>query len=455
MTSFTSIDPTTGRTLWTTPATTPEAIEAALQEATETQVRWAAAPPEERSAVLLRLARLLEQDEHELAALMVQEMGKPWLQARAEIGKCASAARYFADNASAMLADEVVPTDARSSGVVYRPVGVVFGIMPWNFPFWQVFRFSVPALMAGNAVVFKHAPGTMGCGERIAALFRKAGAPRGLIQHLVITNETSISILEDRRIAAVTLTGSKPAGRAVAATAGAHLKLVVLELGGSDAFIVMPSADLDAAAQTVVQSRVGNNGQSCIAAKRLIVHASVAEPLLARVRSAFAALQLGDPMDESVDIGPLASAEARAALHAQVESSVAAGARLELGGVIPPSPGFFYPPTLLTDVPRDSAAACEELFGPVLSVFTVADWDEAVALANDSSFGLAASVWTHDPEQARDATERLAVGAVFVNAMSRSDARLPFGGTRESGFGRELGRAGILSFCHTKTYWYA
>ncbi len=452
--AFESIDPTTGRRLSTFPAATPDAIETAIADAAATAPRWAAASFAERGEVLLRVARLLDQDEQDLAALMVREMGKPWHQALAEVRKCAWTVRHFAEHAEALLAPEPVRTEATASGVVYQPLGVLFGIMPWNFPLWQVFRFAAPALMAGNVAIVKHAPSTMGCGEAVSALFQKAGAPRGLLRHLPLTVEAAAAVIADPRVAAVTVTGSTRAGRAVASLAGQHLKPVVLELGGSDPFLVMPSADLDAAARVLVQSRTGNNGQSCIAAKRLIAHAAIAEPLLARVRDLMAALRVGNPMDESVDVGPLASEAARATLHAQVRAAIDAGAHCALGGAPLPGPGFFYAPTLLTDVPPTSPAAREELFGPVLSAFTATDLDHAVALANDSDYGLTATIFTRDAAEIDAATHRLAVGAVFANAMSRSDPRLPFGGIRQSGFGRELGRAGLLSFCNVKTYWY-
>jgi succinate-semialdehyde dehydrogenase/glutarate-semialdehyde dehydrogenase len=454
-TSFTSLDPVSGRPLEARPETSDAELDDALGAAHEAQRRWARTPLSERSALLSRVARALEEDAHDLAALATRTMGKPFLQAVAEIRKCAWSCRHFAEHGLALLADEVVATEAASTRVVHRPLGVIFAIMPWNFPFWQLFRFGAPALLAGNAILLKHAPATMSCGDRVADLFRKAGAPRGLVQHVAVSTQTAERLIAHPHIAGVTLTGSTRAGRSVAAAAGAALKPCVLELGGSDAFIVMPSADLKEAASVAVASRTGNNGQSCIAAKRFLVHQEVAAAFEAAVVEGMRALRVGNPMDERTDVGPLVSAEAREALQGQVEGSVEAGARLVLGGAIPAGAGFFYPPTVLADVPPGARAMTEEVFGPVMALATVDSFEEALVRANDSAYGLCASVWTKDRGEQLAAERGLEVGGVFINAMSRSDPRLPFGGVRDSGFGRELGRSGLLSFTNACTVWVA
>ncbi len=455
-TSFSpSHDPTTGRELPWRPETTPTELAAALASGRDAQRRWGTTPLSERTALLQRLARTLEEDAHDLAALATQTMGKPFLQAVAEVRKCAWTCRHFAEHGAALLSDEPVATEAAASRVRHRPLGLVFAIMPWNFPFWQVFRFGAAALLAGNGILLKHAPATTVCGDRVEELFRKAGAPRGLVQHIAVSNEAAAALIADPAIAAVTLTGSTRAGRAVAAAAGAALKPCVLELGGSDAFIVMPSADVAEAAAVAVASRTGNNGQSCIAAKRFFVHRDVAAAFEAAVVDGMRALKVGNPMDERTDVGPLVSEAARTTLHGQVLASVAAGARALLGAAVPPGPGYFYPPTVLADVPPEAPAMREEVFGPVMALVTVGSFEEALARANDSAYGLCASVWTRDLAEQAAAERGLEVGGVFINAMSRSDPRLPFGGVRDSGFGRELGRNGLLSFTNACTVWVA
>jgi len=451
---FISTNPANGRELSRTQALlSPEAVEQALQRAEVDFMRWQRTAVSERAAFLNELARQLDLAHKDLAALMSREVGKPFREAIGELKKCAWTARHFAEQGPALLADEVVPTDAKRSWVAHRPLGVVLAIMPWNFPFWQVFRFAVPAVLAGNVVLLKHAPATMGCAAAIEAIFRKAGAPRGVLQHLPIEVDAVPGLVADARVRAVTVTGSTRAGRSVAALAGQHLKPCVLELGGSDPFIVMPSADLDVAVDSAVLARVQNNGQSCIAAKRFIVHEAIAAPFEERFVAAMARLRVGDPMDETVQVGPLASLRARDLLHEQVTRSIAAGARLLLGGKALPGTGYYYAPTVLADVPLESAAATEELFGPVASVFRARDLEDALALANRTSYGLSASIWTQQEAEASQAVQAIDAGSVFVNGLPKSDPRLPFGGVKDSGYGRELGREGLLAFTSAKTVW--
>ena len=450
---FISVNPATGKELSRTEPLNGDAVEQALARAEADQAKWAAVPVAERAAFLVELARQVELAQKDLAALMSREVGKPFREALGELKKCAWTARHFAEHGPAWLAPENTPSDGRTSYVTRRPMGVVLAIMPWNFPFWQVFRFAVPAILAGNAVLLKHAPATMGCSQAIEATFRKAGAPRGILQHLPVEVAMVPELIADRRVAAVTVTGSTRAGRSVAATAGEHLKPCVLELGGSDPFIVMPSADLDLAVEQAVLARVQNNGQSCIAAKRFIVHEAIAQPFEERFAAAMSRLKVGDPMDESVSVGPVASARARDALHEQVQRSIAAGARLVVGGRALPGPGFFYAPTVLADVPPGAPAACEEIFGPVAALFRVKDLGEAIALANRTAYGLSASVWTQNEADMAQAVSGIEAGSVFVNGMPKSDPRLPFGGIKDSGYGRELGRDGLFAFTYAKAIW--
>ena len=402
-----------------------------------------------------RVAGILEARAQELGPVMTMEMGKPVRTASDEILKCARGCRFYAQNAERFLAEEEVRTEARRSYIRYEPLGPVLAIMPWNFPFWQVFRFAAPALMSGNTILLKHAPNVPQCGLAIEAIFSEAGFPEGVFRNLLIETDQVPAILEDSRVRAVTLTGSDRAGRDVAARAGNALKKTVLELGGSDPFIVMPSADLGEAVKIAVKSRTGNSGQSCIAAKRIIVASGIAGEFLRRFVPAMEALKVGDPTDASTDLGPMARRDLVETLDAQVRLSIARGARLLTGGAPLPGPGCFYPPTVLTDIPADSPAYREELFGPVASLFMVSGIDEAIRLANDSAFGLGASVWTNDPhEQARFVGE-LEAGQVFVNAMVASDPRVPFGGVKNSGYGRELGCPGIREFVQAKTVWIA
>jgi len=381
-------------------------------------------------------------------------MGKPITQARAEVMKCAGGCAFFAEHAEAFLEPVRADTDATISYWSYRPLGVVLGIMPWNFPLWQVIRFAVPAAAAGNTVLLKHAPSVPGCALGLERAFRDAGFPAGVYTNLFVDLDTTGALIDDRRVRAVSLTGSVRAGRSVAERAGAALKKCVLELGGSDPSLVLADADLDLAVSVCVQSRLQNAGQSCIAAKRFLVVEDVADAFEERLIARMAAAVMGDPMEESTDYGPLARVDLRDALHDQVTRSVDAGATLALGGGVPDGPGAWYPATVLTGVGPGMAAYEEELFGPVASVIRVADEEEAIRVANDTSFGLGASVYTQDVRRGeRIADERLDAGACFVNGMVKSDPRLPFGGVKDSGYGRELSRLGIAEFTNVKTVW--
>ena len=450
---FISVDPSTGREIQRYPTLDEQGIEGVVARAVAEQERWSRTALSERARVLYELARHLELEARDYAAIMSREMGKPFREAIAEVRKCALTARYFAEHGPTLLSEERVTTDAETSFVRHVPLGVVLAIMPWNFPFWQVFRFGIPAILAGNTVILKHAPSTMGSALAIEAVLRKAGAPRGLLQNLPVEVSRIPGLIADPRIAAVTLTGSTAAGRSVAALAGAALKPLVLELGGSDPFIVMPSADLESVVREAVRARVQNNGQSCIAAKRFIVHETVYSDFKRRFVTAMEALRVGDPMDESVDIGPLASRAARTRLQSQVERAVADGGRILLGGKEAPGRGFYYPPTVIEDLPSTSAVAREELFGPVAILSSVRDLDAALTLANATPYGLSASIWTQVDDEAERATSTLEAGSVFVNGIPRSDPRLPFGGVKESGYGRELGRAGLFAFTSARAIW--
>lgn len=453
MSNFISINPATGHELACRPPLDPAAVDAALDRASEVLPRWQEAGYHGRAEVLEAAARLLEADAQRLAALMSSEMGKPFAQGVAEAEKCAWVCRFYAEHAERFLADEPHESDGARAWVRYEPVGMLLGIMPWNFPLWQVFRMAAPALMAGNVVLIKHAASVPLCAETIATIFRRAGAPRGVYSDLPIGHDGVERVIADPRVGAVSLTGSDRAGRAVAALAGRHLKRTILELGGSDPAIVMPSADLDRAVPTIVKGRTQNNGQSCIATKRVIVHADRAEEFERRFTLAMGALKVGDPMDEGVDVGPLATEAARDGLAAQVRETVAQGATCLLGGEPLPGAGFFYAPTILKDIPAGSPAATDELFGPVASLFVAQDLDEAIAIANATRFGLAAAVWSRDDAEIAAFTTRLRAGSVFVNGLVKSDPRLPFGGVKDSGYGRELGRHGIRGLCSAKTVW--
>ncbi|HWP94306.1 MAG TPA: NAD-dependent succinate-semialdehyde dehydrogenase [Gammaproteobacteria bacterium] len=430
-------------------------LEAALAAAAAARPAWAARPLAERAAIVRRAGEVLTARQEELARLITREMGKLVREARAEIEKCAWNCKFYAENGARFLADEPVATDAGRSLVVYEPLGVVLAVMPWNFPFWQVFRFAAPALVAGNVGLLKHAANVPQCALAIEEVFREAGAPQGVFQALMISSAEVARVIADPRVQAVTLTGSEPAGQAVAAEAGRHIKKTVLELGGSDPFVVLEDADLDRAAETAVRARFQNAGQSCIAAKRFIVVDAVAEPFLARFQAAVARLRPGDPLDESTTLAPLARGDLRDALHAQVEDALARGARVLTGGRPVPGPGAWYEPTILDGVAPGMRAWTEELFGPVASVIRVRDEEEALAVANATDFGLGGSVWTRDLARGEAFARRLVCGSAFVNGMVKSDPRLPFGGVKRSGYGRELAVHGIREFVNVKTLWIA
>jgi succinate-semialdehyde dehydrogenase / glutarate-semialdehyde dehydrogenase len=449
-----TVDPATGETLRTFDPLTDAELEDRLARADRAFRAYRGTSMEARGAWLRAAAGVLEAEKPRLARLMVTEMGKPVRAAAAEVEKCAWVCRHYADHAPRLLAPRPVATDAVRSEVRYRPLGPVLAVMPWNFPLWQVFRFAAPALMAGNVGLLKHASSVPQCALAIEEVLRRAGFPEGVFQALLVEVEAVARVLDDPRVAAATLTGSTRAGAAVAERAGKRLKKTVLELGGSDPFIVMPSADLDAAAEAAVRARTINNGQSCIAAKRFIVHRDVADAFQARFVRGMEALRVGDPMDEATDVGPLATAAIRDEVEAQVARSVEMGARVLCGGARVEGPGFFYRPTVLADVPAEAPAARDEVFGPVAALFGVRDAAEAVRVANDTPFGLGASVWTRDPAEAEAFAEGIEAGMVFVNAMVASDPRLPFGGVKQSGYGRELGEPGILEFVNVKTVWF-
>jgi succinate-semialdehyde dehydrogenase / glutarate-semialdehyde dehydrogenase len=405
----------------------------------------------QRAEILKAAADILEAERKALGALMTQEMGKPVSQGVAEAEKCAWVCRYYAGAGEAMLALEPIDTDERESYLRYDPLGPILAVMPWNFPLWQVFRFAAPTLMAGNVALLKHASNVPACALAIEEIFSRAGAPAGVFQTLLVETDLVEMILDDRRVRAATLTGSTGAGSAVAGQAGTRIKKTVLELGGSDPFVVMPSANIARAARTAVAARTVNSGQSCIAAKRFIIHDSVYDDFVTQFVEGMRDLRVGDPSDPDTDIGPLATEDLRDTVAGQVQQSVDMGARLLLGGHPLPGPGSFFPPTVLVDVPDGSPAHDEEIFGPVASLFRAKDLAEAIRLANDSSFGLGSSFWSDDENEQQAFIAGIEAGQVFINAMVASDPRLPFGGVRDSGYGRELGVPGIREFVNIKT----
>ena len=447
-----SINPATNELLDSYAQPTDAEMMAAVDQSYLTFLEWRKTSVSERTAALRRTAKLLDERQEELARLITLEMGKAIAEARGEIAKCAWLCRYYADNAENFLAPERVETEAVLSYLRFDPIGIVLAIMPWNFPFWQVFRFAAPALMAGNAGLLKHAANVSGCGRAIEGLFRDAGFPEGLFLFLPIGSERVAQLLQHPKVRAATLTGSEKAGRAVAREAGNLIKKTVLELGGSDAYLVLEDADLELAARVCAQSRLINAGQSCIGAKRFIVVEAVHDRFVELFREQLAAARLGDPLDEETQLGPLARPDLRDELHRQVQDSMALGAKCRLGGKIPAGKGAFYPPTLLTEVGPGMPAYHEELFGPVAAVIRANDEEHAIRLANDSSFGLGAAVFTKDKARGeRIAAHELEAGSCFVNAFVRSDPRLPFGGVKNSGYGRELSRYGMLEFVNIKT----
>jgi succinate-semialdehyde dehydrogenase/glutarate-semialdehyde dehydrogenase len=447
-----ALNPATGEHIASYDEADDPSVERRLNGACRAFETWRRTPMAERATLMLRVADRLDTQREALAALAVREMGKTIRAAREEVAKCALACRYYAERAPGFLAPEEVRHGGVSAGRVrYDPIGVVLAIMPWNFPFWQVIRAAVPALCAGNVMVLKHASNVPGCALALEGLFAEAGAPAGLFSTLLVSAPRVGALIDDSRVAGVTLTGSEAAGRDVAQRAGAALKKSVLELGGSDPFVVLRSADMDAAVRAAVSARIVNNGQSCIAAKRFIIEEPIAAEFTRRFIDGMRTLVVGDPMDEATQLGPLATRKLRDDLHAQVEATLSRGARLALGGRSRPGPGNFYEPTVLTDVPTDAVAARDELFGPVAPVFVVRSADEALALANGTGFGLGASVWTRDPEEAARFEQNFEAGLAFVNTIVASDPALPFGGVRNSGFGRELGAFGIREFVNIKT----
>ena len=448
-----SINPSTGETLKTFEKLSASELEQKLQLAASTFQTYRHTSFAERAPLMLRAAEILETEKRELGKLMTIEMGKPISAAIGEAEKCAWVCRYYSENAERHLSDLLVQTNAKKSYVHFQPLGPVLAVMPWNFPFWQVFRFAAPALMAGNVGLLKHASNVPQCALAIEDIFRRAGFPEGAFQTLLIGSAKVETVLKDKRVAAATLTGSEPAGRNVASIAGEQIKKTVLELGGSDPFIVMPSANLAEAVTTAVKARTINNGQSCIAAKRFIIAAEIYAEFEKRFVAEMKALRIGDPLEENTDIGPLATPQIADDLDRQVKQAVAEGAQILTGGKRLNRPGNFYEPTVLVDVDRSAPVSCEEIFGPVAMLFRVNGVHEAVQLANATTFGLGAAAWTNNPEEQRRFIEELEAGSVFINGMVASDPRLPFGGVKHSGFGRELAEFGIREFVNIKTVW--
>lgn len=457
-----TINPTNGKTLKTFEPFTPTDIAERLAKAQTAFEHYRQISFNQKAAWLRAAADLLEVNKQAYGELMTLEMGKPIKSAISEVSKCASVCRFYADNAANFLKDVPAITDASQSFVRYQPLGIVLAVMPWNFPFWQVFRFAAPTLMAGNVGLLKHASNVPQCALAIEEIFRKAGFPDHVFQTLLVGADAVAGIVADDRVKAATLTGSEPAGAALASVAGKHIKPTLLELGGTDPFIVMPSANLDDAIATAVTARLLNNGQSCIAAKRFILHEAIAEPFLKGLVAKFKALKVGDPMAAQVDVGPLATASIRDELAAQVNACMQTGAGVPVGGNVEKlmaalpkdlQAGNFYPPTILTDIPPGTPAEQEEFFGPVALTFRVPSLAAAIALANSTSLGLGASAWTQEADECDRLINELEAGAVFINGMVKSDPRLPFGGIKRSGYGRELGKEGILAFMNAKTVW--
>ena len=449
---LTSINPTNNKPIITYDETSSEESLKIISLADDGFTIWKETSFAHRSALMKNAARVLRENSEEYSVLMTMEMGKPILQSRAEVEKCAWVCDYFAENAEKFLADEIIKTEATKSFVSYQPIGVILAIMPWNFPFWQVFRFAAPNLMAGNAGLLKHASNVSGCALAIENVFRKAGFPENLFRTLLVKSKNSKKIISNEKIRAVTLTGSVPAGKSVASLAGSLIKKTVLELGGGDPYVILKDADLEKAAMSCVTSRLINAGQSCIAAKRFIIVGSVYDKFEKLYLDLMAKKTMGDPLDEKNDLGPQASLQLRDELHDQVLRSVKQGAELILGGTIPDMAGAYYPPTILRNVKPGMAAFDEELFGPVAALIKANDEEDAIELANKSIFGLGAAVFTKDIERGeRIAKEKLNAGCCFVNDFVKSDPRLPFGGIKESGYGRELSLFGIKEFVNIKS----
>jgi succinate-semialdehyde dehydrogenase/glutarate-semialdehyde dehydrogenase len=448
-----SINPATGETVKTFEPLNKTQVQEKLQRAAETFKSYRHSSFESRAEMMMQAANILEAEKHDLGKTMTLEMGKPLKAAIAEAEKCAWVCRYYADSAPHHLADQIVETNAKHSYVRFQPLGPILAIMPWNFPFWQVFRFAAPALMAGNVGLLKHASNVPQCALAIEDIFRRSGFQEGIFQTLLIGSDAVDAILNDSRVVAATLTGSEPAGRSVASSAGKQIKKTVLELGGSDPFIVMSSADLDKAVDTAVKARTINNGQSCIAAKRFIVSTNIYDEFAAKFVEGMKALRLGDPMQDSTDIGPLATPQILNDLAEQVQRAIDSGARVLTGGRKIDQPGNYYEPTVLDNIDPTSPVSCEEIFGPVAMLFCAANIDQAISIANATSFGLGSAAWTNDAAEQARFVEELEAGSVFINGMVASDPRLPFGGIKNSGYGRELAEYGIREFVNIKTVW--
>jgi succinate-semialdehyde dehydrogenase/glutarate-semialdehyde dehydrogenase len=447
-----SVNPATQEKIKSYDKHTPDEVNNILENVDKAQKSWEKTDFSQRSKLMKQAAKVLRTNVDRYAELMTREMGKPISGARSEVEKCAWVCEYYAENAVEFLSDEVIETDASQSFVTFRPMGVVLAVMPWNFPFWQVFRFAAPGLMAGNAGVLKHASNVTGCALAIEEIFREAGFPEHLFRTIKVPGKNMDSVIENPFIKAITLTGSVPAGKAVAEKAGSLLKKTVMELGGSDPYLILDDADLDAAAETCATSRLINSGQSCIAAKRFIVEESVLDEFTDKFTAQMKSKTMGDPMNESSDIGPQARNDLRDELHEQVLISIKKGAKCILGGEIPDKKGAWYPPTILTDVSAGMPAYEEELFGPVAAIIKAKNEEDAIRIANDSKFGLGAAVFTEDEERGREiAAKKLNAGCCFVNQFVKSDPRLPFGGVLESGYGRELSHFGIREFVNIKT----
>ncbi|HEY2066391.1 MAG TPA: NAD-dependent succinate-semialdehyde dehydrogenase [Gemmatimonadaceae bacterium] len=449
--TFRSINPATGETLAEFPAHTPGEVDAKLARAHTAAHAWRRTPIADRAAVVRRLGDLLDGEKERLGRMMTLEMGKPIGAAIEEAAKCATACRFYATHGPSFVADSAVDDPEHRSFVAYDPLGVVLAVMPWNFPFWQAIRFMAPALVAGNVGVLKHASNVPQCALELESLVRRAGAPEGVFQTLLISSDAVAGVLTDPRVVAATLTGSEGAGSSVASIAGKQIKPTVLELGGSDPFIVMPSADFERAVTTAVKARTINNGQSCIAAKRFIVHTEIFDRFLERFVAGMRALKVGDPIDPTTELGPLSSVKLAGELDAQVRESVAKGARVVLGGARRGPDSAYYPATVLTDIPKDSPAYRDELFGPVACVFRARNIEDAIHIANDTRFGLASSAWTTVPAEQERFVREIDAGSVFVNDMVVSDPRFPFGGVKSSGYGRELSDVGMREFTNVKT----
>lgn len=454
--SIATINPATGETVKTFSPATDDEVEAAIARGYERFAGYRRTSFAQRAGWANATADLLEAEAAETAAVMTLEMGKTLASAKAEVLKCAKGFRYYAQNTEKLLADE--PADAAAVGATkaytrYQPLGVVLAVMPWNFPLWQAVRFAAPALMAGNVGILKHASNVPQCALYLADVIARGGFPDGCFQTLLVPSSAVERILRDPRVAAATLTGSEPAGQSVGAIAGDEIKPTVLELGGSDPFIVMPSADLDAAVATAVTARVQNNGQSCIAAKRFIAHADIYDAFVDKFVARMQALRVGDPTDPDTDVGPLATESGRDEVAKQVDDAAAAGAVIRCGGTRLDRPGWYYPPTVVTDITKDMALYTEEVFGPVASIYRVADIDEAIAIANATTFGLGSNAWTQDGAEQRRFIDDIEAGQVFINGMTVSYPELPFGGVKRSGYGRELSGHGIREFCNAKTVW--